>query len=253
MNEKLDFATFFINKKPTDNKILWLHGWGQSHKALLPMAEFFDDTANNMLVDFPGFGQSNNPPEDWGSKEYMEALYQQIVSNNFVPTYIVAHSFGCRVAIRMAAKYPDAVKGLILIAAAGLKRKRSVFFKIKASFIKLMVKASKIIDNFFKTSIKSILADKFGSSDYKNAGLLRNSFVKVVNENLEEEASQIKAKTLLIFGENDEQTPKEFGIKYQQLIADSKLIILKNQDHYSVLTTAKSQVMAHIKSFLEEK
>ncbi|MGD9639461.1 MAG: alpha/beta fold hydrolase [Alphaproteobacteria bacterium] len=250
MNKNQDFATFFIGKNKDLPKILWLHGWGHSHKNFLPMAEFFDDCAYSMLVDFPGFGESKNPPADWGSEDYMDALYQEIIKNQFYPAFIIGHSFGCRVAIRLAAKYPDVVQNLVLISAAGLKRKRSLFFKTKAFVIKTFIKTIKLIDNVLKTDLKSKWSSRLGSSDYKNAGELRNTFVKVISENLAEEATHIKAQTLLVFGDNDQQTPVDFGIKYHSLIENSELLVLKNQDHFSVLTTARSQVISAIKKFL---
>lgn len=250
MNQNPELATFFIKKNHSVHKILWLHGWGQSHQALWPMAEFFEYTAESMLIDFPGFGQSSPPPQDWGTEEYMEQLYQTLLKNNFQPAYIVGHSFGCRIAIRLAAKYPQAVQGLILIAAAGLKKRRSLAFKLKAGILKFIIKSAKMIDHFFETNFKTRLASRFGSSDYQKAGVLRNTFVKVVNEDLAPLASQITAETLLIYGEKDEQTPVELGQRLQKLIPNSKLLIIPYQDHYRLLTSAKSQVIKAIKDFI---
>src|SRR5438876_8745271 len=36
--------------------LVWAHGWGQTHTALLPLAEATRRAGPSVLIDFPGFG-----------------------------------------------------------------------------------------------------------------------------------------------------------------------------------------------------
>ena len=56
--------------------VLWGHGWGQSHQALMALAMSLTRIGRHILVDFPGFGNSPVPEDggNWGSFEYAEAM-----------------------------------------------------------------------------------------------------------------------------------------------------------------------------------
>lgn len=249
---------FFIKKlansaKENNVRLVWLHGWGQDHQALLPMAEFFADVAENYLLDLPGFGQSQLPDEAWDSADYASAIVNWLRSLEHKPTYIIGHSFGCRIGLQIAANYSHYVNGLILIAAPGLKRKRSAAFKTKVAGLKLIGKTLKRIDELFKTSLKERYSNRVGSRDYKKAqGILRTILIKAVNENLTEVAKNIHKPVLFIYGEQDNETPIELGKKYKELIPKAKLVLLPNQDHYTVLAAGRYQIQNLIEKFLEE-
>ena len=112
--------------------IVWGHGWGQNRDAFRALASSFSQSAN-VLVDFPGFGAAPPPPESWGTAEYADLSEQFLKSLGKPASQIiwVGHSFGCRVGLQLASRHPGAVSGMCLIAAAGLKRKRSFAEAVK--------------------------------------------------------------------------------------------------------------------------
>ncbi|OPZ76869.1 MAG: 2-hydroxy-6-oxo-6-(2'-aminophenyl)hexa-2,4-dienoic acid hydrolase [Alphaproteobacteria bacterium ADurb.Bin438] len=233
--------TFKISENTTEKKIrlIWLHGWGLDHKSLVPIASYFGEF-ENILVDFKGFGASKEPETEYGVPDYANDVLKLISSfNDDMDTFLIGHSFGGRVAIEIAANHKDKVKGIILVASAGLMKKRSFLFKIKAKVIRAI---SKIFPNKFN----------LGSADYqKTKGVMRKTFVKVINHNQEEMAKQIDCKTLLIYGEDDTETPKEFGERFNKLIKNSRLFIIKKQGHNSVLTSGRYQVQNIIETFFQ--
>ena len=218
-------------------RIIWLHGWGLDHRSLLPLAKYFSDY-ENVLVDFNGFGRSEPPASAYGVPEYMEEVRKMLLSfTEPMPTYVVGHSFGGRIAIELASSYPDSVSGLILLASAGLRKKRSLFFKIKALAIKY---AARLFPGI-----------KLGSPDYlKAVGVMRKVFVKVINHDQQEIASRIKCPSLIIYGEKDTETPPEFGLRFSRIIPESRLFILKNLGHLTILTDGRYQVQNLIENFL---
>lgn len=229
--------------------VLWAHGWGQSHAAFLPLAESLSRSGRHVLIDCPGFGQSPVPPGIWGTEDYADALAAFLKTIIKKPVIWAGHSFGCRVGIQLAAKYPDLVSGLVLIAAAGMPRKRP-------AHIRLYWKARIALFKFLKKLIpegpgRDRLYRIFGSKDYQSAGALRHIFVKVVNENLTETAAHIACPVLLVYGIHDTETPPELGERYNRLIKNSELVTLDGQDHYSVLGAGRHQVAPLIKRFIE--
>ena len=81
---------------------------------------------------------------------------------------------------------------------------------------------------------KEELMKNAGSEDYRNSsGVMRQTFVKIVNEDLKDLLKDVKAETLLVFGENDEATPVEKGKMMEKLMPDAALVIFENDDHYA--------------------
>ena len=76
------------------------------------------------------------------------------------------------------------------------------------------------------------MLEKFGSDDYKQLNdIMKQTFVKVVNEDLSDDARKISIPTLLVWGKKDKDTPLYMGKTFNKLIKNSKLIIL-NGGHY---------------------
>src|SRR5207248_3158287 len=73
----------------------------------------------------PGFGASPPPPAVWGTADYADAMAEWIATLPAGRRVWIGHSFGCRVGLQLAARHPDSVHGIVLIAAAGLPPRRS--------------------------------------------------------------------------------------------------------------------------------
>ena len=244
-----------LGNKNNNLRMIWLHGWNQNNLSFLKLSGFFNEEAENILIDLPGYGQSEAPKEVWGSAQYAKFLVEHIKKLPSKKNIFIGHSFGGKIALQIAVLFPEFVDGLVLIAASGLKRKRSIFFRAKAFALKFIAKLLKFIDYLLKTSFKEYYANRFGSTDYRNAkGILRKILVKSIHEDLSSVASTIKAKTLLIYGSNDSETPPIFGKRFNALIKNSIFIELPNFNHYDILSTGQHQIQNLItKSFLLEE
>ena len=64
---------------------------------------------------------------------------------------------------------------------------------------------------------------------------MRGTFVNVVNQDLKEYLKDIRSSSLMIYGENDTDTPVYFGQTMEKLIPDGGLVVLKNAGHFSYL------------------
>ena len=230
-------------------QIVWAHGWGQDGEAFTPLAQSFGALATSYLPDFPGFGATPPPEEAWGTREYADHVAGWLRTLPAGPRIWVGHSFGCRLGIQLAAHYPYLFDQMVLVAAAGLKRKRTMFEKISYN---TKVYTFKTLKTFVPEGPKrDALRAKFGSSDYRTAGVLRQSFVKIVNEDLKEEATRVSCPTLIIVGSKDTETPPEISERLNKKIPNSKLHILDGFDHYTILNAGRHQVASLIKEFMD--
>ncbi len=244
------FAAFEIPATgQTTLHLIWGHGWGQSSAAFAPLAETLKPFASSTLIDFPGFGKSPLPPESWGTADYADAVAQWLRGRPPARLVWMGHSFGCRVGIQLAARHPQLLTGMVLIAAAGLPRQRTLF-----QTIRLFLRRT-----FFKTAKRFLpegaplekLRQRMGSADYRSAGALRPVFNRVVSENLTDVARQVQCPTLLIYGNEDTETPPEMGQRLKTLIGGSELTLLDGFGHLNILNEGRHQVALRIRKFLQ--
>jgi len=213
--------------------VILLHGWGQSHRDLLPLAELLADERQVFVLDLPGFGESPAPDTDWDTIQYAERIADYIKQQQLSSAVLLGHSFGGRISLRLAKNSPELVAGVVLIGSHGLRRKRSLWEKVRIKSITTLGKGAKLVDRIFHTDLfAKKFAPRFGSADYRNAGKLRGVLVKTVNEDQTNELPSIKAPTLLLWGNKDQETPLEMGQRMKGLIPNSKLIVLSGKNHY---------------------
>ncbi len=246
-NTKFAYRALGATEKP---QVLWGHGWGQNHQAMIPIAQSLASLGTHKVIDFPGFGKSDEPPEVWGTEDYADAIAQWINEQNIAPIIWVGHSFGGRVGIQLAARYPELVSGMFLIASAGLKPQKPLHKKL---YLKFRIAIFKFLKKLIPLGLsQDWLKSKFGSSDYKSlSGIMQKIFIRTVNEDLNEQAARIKCPVTLVYGENDHETPPKMGYALEKLIKNAKMILLEGQDHYTVLQGGHHQVALLLKQFIK--
>ena len=216
--------------KGKGKKVVFLmHGWGQNKEMMNYIAEHLSTHFKVYNFDMPGFGKSDEPKEAWGSYEYSEFIHEFALVNKIEDPIIIAHSFGCRVALQYAYKYK--VSKMCLTGAAGIRDDRGLDYYLKVYSYKL---GKKILSLKPFEKYKDAFVKNAGSEDYKNSsGIMRSTFVKVVNEDLKPLLKDINTETLLVFGENDDATPVEKGKMMEKLMPNAALVIFENDDHYA--------------------
>ena len=228
-------------------RLVFVHGWGSNYQTFSSLAEYFSDEAECVLLDLPGFGKSEEPKAPMSPADYAEEVAKIISEMPKKKTIIVGHSFGARVAIHLCNLHKKSVDGLVFLAGAGLKKKRSLRFRIKAF---CMRKAAHLIRRFsFLSFFKKI---PMGSRDYKEATpVMRGALVMAVNEDLAELAKGVSCPALLIYGSDDNETPSEFGRRYEGLMRDASFFEIKGENHLSILNSPVAQNL--IEEFLEAR
>lgn len=233
----------YYTKVGMGEPIVFFHGWGCDGKIYENVVSRLPDNTN-YVVDFAGFGQSTPPPASgWDVVDYVNDIKQLFCEEHLENVTIVAHSFGCRVAIALAAMYPNYVGKLLLFAPAGLRK-----FSLRRWW-----KVSKYRCARFMHKVGLAQEPKnAGSDDYLACGEdMKNTFVKVVNQDLSFYAKRLKCETLIINGNEDDQTPLSHAKRLKKMIKHSSLVEVDG-DHFALFyaPTAFSQT---IKAFTERK
>lgn len=232
----------------TGSAFLMLHGWKDSLNTfdeLVPLLPGY----RIIRLDMPGFGGSDAPPSAWGVGEYVDFVQAFIEKLNVTPEIIVGHSFGGRVAIKGVGSGVLKPKKLVLIAAAGLARRRTLKNHLLAGFAKIGRVATSIPPlSLWQNTLRRKLYGALGS-DYFAAGSLKETFKKVVSEDLSEYAAKITIPTLLVWGRDDASTPLSQAERIHELIERSQLDIVMNAGHF-VHKEKPEEVANFIKMFI---
>lgn len=227
--------------------VLCLVGWGQDSQMFQQTADHLADRFRVTVVDYPGFGQSESMHEAWDVDGYVQWLDALLKVLDVKDPIIIAHSFGARLAIKYQLTRP--VHKLILTGAAGIRPKRSLDTVLRIYSFKVLKQIFKLP---FLVKYQEPLRKLFGSEDYKSiSGVLRASFVKIVNEDLTPYLKHIEVPTLLIWGDQDDATPLWMGKKMEKEIKDAGLVIFENDGHYAYWNQL-SRFHAIVSVFLEE-
>jgi pimeloyl-ACP methyl ester carboxylesterase len=209
--------------------IFLLHGWGASKEKLLPLGKLLEKNGWQVFIlDLPGFGKSDDPPEQWGLKEYSDFISRIIdkyLKNEKV--YIFGHSFGGRIAIKLASLNPEKIKGIILCGSAGVSRanvvKRGLFLSL-AKIGKLFFGENK---QFSKLIYK--LAREH---DYeKSSGVMRETLKLVLNEDLKPLLTNLPIPVLILWGKQDQMTKYSDAIIINEEVGQSKLVSFEGSGH----------------------
>lgn len=212
--------------------ILILHGWGwpisspqwAKVRGLLEAAGYAV-----FLPDLPGFGQTSPPKEPWTIDDYVEWVKNFCEQNNLSQVFLLGHSFGGSIATKFTIKYPERVRKLLLVDSAAIRRKRlkKEIQKMVAHFLNRFSFLP-----FYNVVRKVAYRTLFRNSDYLlTEGVMKETYLKVLGEDMSDIFSKISVPTLLVWGEKDGITPLAHAYFMQEKIPGAQLYIIPNVRH----------------------
>jgi pimeloyl-ACP methyl ester carboxylesterase len=219
--------------------VLFLHGWGSDFSVFRP---FLDRLAGKRRVcapNLPGFGGSGEPLVPWGVDDYADFALAFLKKLDIDAADLIGHSHGGRIVIKLTSRrpLPLRVSKAVLVSSAGIRPPRTAKQKCRLALYKIVkgLLSRPFVEKKFPGLLES-WRRKNASPDYRNASpRMRECFVKIVNEDLTPFLSSISCPTLLLWGENDRETPLGDGKIMERLIPDVGLVELKNAGHYPFL------------------
>lgn len=212
--------------------LLLLHGWKDNLRTFDPIVGALSGEYRIIRLDLPGFGGTERPSSPWGLDEYVQFVKDFVHKLNVNIDVIAGHSFGGRIATKGIASHEFNTKRLILIASAGVAKRRTVrnvLLKILAKLGKAILYIPPLV--FWRERIRKNLYRRIGS-DYADTGALRETFLRVIADDLSDEAKEITVPTLLIWGSEDIETPLNEGERLHRLISNSRLEVMRGAGHF---------------------
>lgn len=201
-------------------RVLALHGWARTRADWLPALR----GVSALAVDLPGFGASAPPPEAWGSRDYAELLAPLLADGGWT---VAGHSFGGRVAVHLAAGWPTLVSKLVLTGVPLLRR--TTGSKAPLGF-RLAKRAHRL--GLLSAAAMEEQRRKRGSADYRAAeGVMRDTLVRLVNEDYRDLLPGISAPVELVWGASDTAAPLDMAQEAAALLRASTLTVSPTSGH----------------------
>ena len=199
--------------------VVLLHGWGARGRAMLPLAGAFDK-CKLVVPDLWGFGNSPHPDCALTLDDYVRSVADLIISECNGRAVVVGHSFGGRIATKLAVLWPQLVQGIVLVNAAGIRPR-------------LGVKRWLLQKRYKWLKARGRDVSRYGSADYcALKGAIRRTFVSVVNEDLRPVLGKVACPALILSGELDRDVLPRCGRIMARKIRNSEFVVIRSAGHF---------------------
>jgi pimeloyl-ACP methyl ester carboxylesterase len=246
--EKGEIPNFQVVKKGENGPtMILLHGlfgalsnWDSS----LPL---FADYCQAIALEFPILTGHGSEVKVKALAAYTE-LY--IRTNNLGPVILCGNSLGGHVALRVALSSPELVDTLILSGSSGLYEHTADTLPVRpnSSFIREHMGRVFFNEEFITDdAVNEILGILSKRSNHLN---LIHAARSAKKDNLQTRLPEIKAPTLLLWGENDEVTTMDVARLFARGIPNSKLVSVDACGHAPMIEHPE-WFNTEVKAFLE--
>ena len=265
----------YIKEGNGKKALIFLHGLSSNSDAWFRNIETLDKDFTCIAIDLPGFGKSYKNAEEF-TATYFASIVKEFAEKMKIDKFtLVGHSMGGQTAIKFAAKYPEKLDKLILIAPAGIEK----FSEFEGTAMKMVMNPTTImasteeqIDrnyqlNFYKMPKEAaqMIQDRKNivkSADFEaHAIAIQKSVKGMLDDTVTQDLEKINTPTLILFGKNDALIPNkylhptltidELSKTAQESIKGSKLILINEAGHF-LQFEKPIEVNKEIKEFLSK-
>jgi pimeloyl-ACP methyl ester carboxylesterase len=247
---------------PTGDPIIFIHGLGGSSELYTPLISSLGLERNHCLhlLDLEGHGLSpTSAASPVSISSYASDFHALARKAKISGATVVAHSMGCLVALTLALKAPELVSKLVLLGPpptplpeAGQAGSIARATAVRASGIAAVVDAVVAAG----TSAKSKTDNPIGIAAVRMSLLSQDpegyakgcTALAGASEPLP--VAQIKARTLIVTGDEDKVSPPQLCDKYSTEIKGAEVHVLPQVGHWHIFEDVKG-VSDAVASFLQ--
>jgi len=231
-----------------------LHGWNLSAAKFIPLSRELKKLGYRIYVpDLPGFGKNQKVEKPLNLSDYAIFVEAYLKKHKISKAVIIGHSFGGRIALKMAAAKNGNLVALVLTGTPGFLP----LPKIKVLFFMLLAKIGGLffslpIINRLDRIMRKILYRTAGASDfYHTKENMRQTFKNIVREELSPYLKKINTPTLLLWGRDDGIVPLSVAFRMSKTISRAQLQII-NEAKHGVPWTHPEEFSRHLDRFLKK-
>lgn len=218
--------------------IVLVHGLSSS-RSLKPLIKALGERRPVFAPDLPGFGMSDQPIHPLDVPGLADALRRWMIDNGLSPAIVVGVSFGCQVAVDLAARHPAAVERLALIGPTFDPEARTP--------TRLAMRWARNAPRSSPRLVPTVVHDVIDAGPWRSIRTLRQA----LDDPVEDKLGEIEAPTLVVRPERDHLVPAEWVEHVAELIPDAELVVLPKAAR-AIGSRAAARLTALLEPFLAQ-
>lgn len=203
----------------TGEPVLLIHGLSGSTRWWRPVVPALARQYRVYLLDLPGFGarRHRSPLRPFAELPGWVAAWMDAAG--IESAHLIGHSMGGALALRLAAGAPRRVRRLVLVDAAAVPTSRFL-----PGYALPFARALRHLAPTFLPVL---------AFDAARAGprTLRRAAADLLRQDLREDAAQVRAPTLIVWGAEDTLVPLRVGRLLRAQIPEARLLVLPHAGH----------------------
>ena len=264
---EIDGVRVHYQEKGTGTPLILLHGFTSSTYSWKDVLDPLSKNFRVIAIDLKGFGFSGKPDGDYTRRAQASLVEHLLDYLKLERAWFCGNSMGGEVALNVAVKSPQRVAGLILIDSGGVVTSGNSLAPgyLLVPFVgriltALVMTSDKLVREGLEKSFydrTKITADRIAY--YYRPLQTRSGQLAALRARtqagqfpIEQNLSAIKARTLIIWGADDQLIPLDAGRKMNSLIKDSKLVIIEKCGHLPQ-EELPERVLEEIMKFIEKE
>jgi len=252
--------------------LVFLHGLSGCWQNWLQTIPEFARDHRVIVLDFPGFGQSEMPAEPISIPGYARMLDELLAALSIGSATIIGNSMGGFVGIDLAIRLPERVDRLVLVAGAGLSMEHMLnernqglrprvenflFFGLGrlAAHSDIVVRSPTLRRALLRLVVAhpEKLPGRLMLEQVNGAGKpgFHRALDAMVGYPIRDRLGEIDSPTLIVWGEEDRLVPLRDAAEFEWLIRRARKVVYEDTGHM-VMLERPERFNADLRAFLEE-
>lgn len=209
--------------------LLFLHGGGvlEGFDCFLPLAERFRFIAPYQ----PGFGSSADDPSVVGMQDWVRRQVELLDLLGLETAVVVGHSLGGWLAARMTVAHPERVRRLVLASPAGLNVPDHPGANLRETPPEEIYALLTNDPSVFAGLVPEPLDDAFLAARMREGMSIARVVSGPFDPILEETLGDVRAPTLLLWGEDDRIVPVGHAPAWEARLPNAQLQVFPGRGH----------------------
>ena len=202
--------------------VILLHGLSGSHRWWRYTVPALQPRHRVHLPEMVGFGGSRGAVRQPSNPEMAGLMVRWLDAMEVDRTDFIGHSMGAQVGIHLAARWPDRIRRLVLVSAAGVPHPLTPLSLALVGGEFLWPRA------WGRPSFLATIA-----ADAVRAGprTLARAALHILGDDVRPLLPRVRAPTLLVWGGRDPLTPVSDGRLMEEMIPDARLVVIDDAAH----------------------
>ncbi len=218
--------------------LLMIHGWGAHIDLLQPLVSWLGRYDYRLyMFDLPGFGESAEPAAPLSIFDYARFCCDYLDYHGLRRVHYFGHSMGGRIGLALGSGHGHRIEKMVLSNSAGVKNRPPFHSRLRLRCYKSVRDGlGRLGADGLAERLAARYHRRYGSSDFQQASaVMRQTLVKVVEQDLLGHAARVAIPTVLLWGDQDQETPLWMGRKLESAMLDAALVVYEGAGHYAYL------------------